>query len=330
MRTFSSILPRGLVECLKNKYSDAVFENVELASTSQWKTGGIAKLVVCPKSIGELSDIVAKCNEFHAPFITIGSSTNLLFDDDGLDILVIHIGMQLSNVSVKGSTIRCESGAWVPGLATKLARESLTGLEHIVGIPGTLGGLVCMNGGSLRRGVGENVTNVTTIDANGKTRYYDNAACQFAYRSSIFQHRNEIIAEVELYAELGDKKSIKSRMLSILRDRRRKFPRKIPNCGSVFVSDPAMYEEFGPPGKVIEQCGLKGVWEGNAEISNHHANFIVNHGGSTSEDILKLVHIAHEKVRLLTGYNMRSEAIFVSRMGQKNSVSDEAHRRFGT
>lgn len=319
-----------LIPFLKANYPDGVFENVPLSSFSQWKTGGLAKLIFSPESIEQLSSVVQKCYELDIPYITIGSSTNLLFDDLGLDVFVIHIGIRLSRCSIEHTKIRCESGIWVPGLAVKIANHGLTGLEHIVGIPGTLGGLVCMNGGSLRRGVGENVTSVTTVRHDGAIVKYAHRECGFAYRQSLFQSKSEIIAEIELEGNYDSKRQIKSRMLKILGDRRRKFPRKIPNCGSVFVSDPAMYDEYGPPGKIIEACGLKGKKQGAAEISSRHANFIVNHGGASSEDILKLVHIAHESVKKATGYNMRSEAIFVSPTGQKSSVSQEAYERFSS
>ena len=117
-----------------------------------------------------------------------------------------------------------------------------------------------------------------------------------------------------------DKCDIRQDMLDILRSRRKKFPRKQPNCGSVFVSNPSMYEDYGPPGKIIETFGFKGLSQGDAEISQIHANFIVNKGSAQSKDILYLINTVKETVYEKTGHRMMVEAKFVSSTGEIMSI----------
>jgi UDP-N-acetylmuramate dehydrogenase len=104
-------------------------------------------------------------------------------------------------------------------------------------------------------------------------------------------------------------------MLEIMRGRRAKFPQKLPNCGSVFVSNPAMYAQYGPPGKVIEDQGLKGHSIGGAYVAPEHANFIINDGSATARDVLSLISLVKETVASATGYSMAVEARYVTSAG---------------
>jgi UDP-N-acetylmuramate dehydrogenase len=194
-------------------------------------------------------------------------------------------------------------------------QNGLAGHEHICGIPGTIGGLIYMNGGSMRRSISENLISVTSIDSWGEAHTRDAASCAFAYRYSIFHSLDEIITAVSLRFEHGQPKTIRQKMLKILGDRRRKFPSQ-PNCGSVFKSDPKMYEIVGPPGQAIEQSGLKGLNIGGAQVSTLHANFIVNTGDAKAKDILTLINEVAARVEQTTGFKMDAEVIYVSSSGE--------------
>jgi len=131
-----------------------------------------------------------------------------------------------------------------------------------------------MNGGSQRKGVGESVVSVTAVALDGGLLNFDNQACSFGYRWSVFQNNGAVIAIVKLqFKRAHERSKIRREMLKILHERSRKFPRKLPNCGSVFKSNPTMYSEFGPPGAIIERLGLKGYKIGDAVVSTQHANF---------------------------------------------------------
>ena len=308
-------LTERLFEKISREFCEIVFFDYDLKKATQWKVGGVARCIIEPKSNEELVKVIQFMNREMVRFIVVGGTTNLLFSDEGVSIPIVRISRKLSKYVIEGNRITVESGLWVPKLAKILADNHLSGCEHICGIPGSVGGLVYMNGGSQRKGIGDSIKSVKTITNDGEIKRYTKIECCFEYRKSIFQENKEIILEVELELSCNDPKKIKKEMKKILSERRIKFPRKEPNCGSVFVSNPRMYELYGPPGKVIERCGLKGTKKGGAEISNMHANFIVNNNGATASDILYLIKLMRKNTFELTGYDMESEVIFVNSDG---------------
>lgn len=303
------------VRTLSSRFKGQIDTDVSLKSISRWRVGGNASYILQPSCHADIVCFMELMNQLQLPYLVIGATSNLLFSDQGVAVPVLKIDGRYSDIEFNGETVTCQSGAWVPGFARQTASQGLTGLEHIIGIPGTLGGLVCMNGGSQRKGIGDHIISVKSVSSTGATKTYSNAQCQFAYRHSVFLENREVISEVSLELKRAGSKTIKREMLQILRSRSKKFPRKLPNCGSVFVSDPSMYQAYGPPGQVIEQCGLKGAVQGGAQISPLHGNFIVNRGGACATDILKLICLAQSRVQAETGYAMRAEALYVEPTG---------------
>lgn len=313
---------------LRPGFEGQIDMDVNLRSISRWRVGGSARYVVQPSCHADIIRFIETMNRFDLPYLVIGATSNLLFSDDGVAVPVLKIDERYSDIRFSESQVVCQSGAWVPGFARKTASRGLSGLEHIIGIPGTLGGLVCMNGGSQRKGIGSHIVKVKSVSSTGATKIYSHSQCQFAYRHSVFLDNKDVISEVTLELGRAESKAIKNEMLQILRSRSKKFPRKLPNCGSVFVSDPAMYEAYGPPGEVIERCGLKGTVEGDAQISPLHGNFIVNRGNARATDILKLVHLARSRVEAETGYGMRAEALYVEPTGEMLPAHIKAYALF--
>jgi UDP-N-acetylmuramate dehydrogenase len=294
-----------------------VREHVLLAKYSRWKVGGPARCVAIPSNNDEVVAIIRECRSANMPYVVIGASTNLLFSDEGLDVLLVVIGEKMSSFRIDGSAVVAQAGIWVPKFSQMVARLGYAGVEHMTGIPGTLGGLLCMNGGSQRKGVGDHVKNVQCVSVDGILRTYTKAECEFAYRSSIFQCKGDIVVGASFeYPKAEDKRSVLRDMRKILEERRKKFPLKLPNCGSVFVSNPAMYADYGPPGAIIEGLGFKGLRCGGARVSDVHANFIVNYSGATAADILWLINTIQCKVVEKTGYRMPAEVRYVSRSGK--------------
>ena len=245
-------------------------------------------------------------------FCIIGQGTNLLFDDAGYRGCVIRIGNGLSGVTVDRNRIIVEAGCWVPRLALVAARHGLAGLEHAIGIPASLGGLVCMNGGSQRKNIGELIETVTVLTPEGTLRTDSVSECGFGYRKSRYQDSGDIVLRATLRFERSRPyEEQRVEMLQILRERSRKFPRKLPSCGSVFKSSPELYEAYGPPGKIIEDLGFKGQVRGRIQVSSAHANFIVNLGDGSSRDVLALVREIHAAVLAKTGISMEPEFLYV-------------------
>jgi len=281
--------------------------NARLEEYSRWKIGGSADVLVEPATTDAVHACIEWLHREDVPVIVIGDGSNILFDDAGVRGVVLRIGRALGRYSIVGNTARAEAGVFVPRFIRALGKAGLRGAEHAIGIPGTLGGLVMMNGGSQRKGIGERLTHVRCCDMNGNSFTWGQQECAFRYRGSRLQDVAAVVLEAEFAFERGDPRQMRREMLKIMRDRNAKFPRKLPNCGSVFVSNPAMYASVGPPGKAIEEAGLKGRRIGNAQISPVHANFIVNLGGASSSDVLQLIHLARSAVHDRTGFWMESE-----------------------
>lgn len=287
-----------------------------LASHNSWRIGGPADLLVEPGSIEQVATLLKEIDRSGLPYIVIGQGTNLLFDDAGVRAVVVKLGGQMAGISFSGNSIVVSGGCWVPQLARLAMKQGLAGLEHCIGIPGTLGGLVAMNGGSQRKGIGDNVVSVTVVTAAGEVQTLSREECSFSYRSSALQGSGKIVVEAELNCPKAGTQAVRHEMLSDLRIRRTKFPRKIPNCGSVFLSTSEMHASVGPPGKIIEESGLKGFRIGQAEVSTQHANFILNRGGAKAQDVLKLIAHIRKTVHQRIGFDLDCEVRYVSSQGE--------------
>ena len=164
-------------------------QHVNLAEISSWNTGGIAPLVFYPKSSTELLLLIKFLRRKKKQYLIVGSTSNLLFDDQNPEYILVKNGPYISNVITgdKPNTLICDSGHSVPWLCYKLACQGLSGIEHCSGIPGTLGGLVYMNGGSMRRSLSENVEWVEILNIEGEVKRLSVDECGFSRRRSIFQ-----------------------------------------------------------------------------------------------------------------------------------------------
>ena len=287
-----------------------------LSCHNSWKIGGLADLFVEPDNSSQIAEVLRFTHKNEIPLVVIGQGTNLLFDDAGVRGVVLKIGERMADLQISGNSIVAAGGVWVPQLARQSMRAGLAGLEHCIGIPGTVGGLVMMNGGSQRKGIGENVVKVTIVERTGQLQQLTQVECDFSYRGSALQGTGCVVVSVKLNCPTGDIKKIRREMAADLRTRREKFPRKQPNCGSVFLSTTEMHTTVGPPGKIIEDAGLKGLRVGQAEISQQHANFIVNLGGASSTDVLVLIARIRQIVQDEIGFDLCCEVRYVSPHGE--------------
>ncbi|WP_395341908.1 UDP-N-acetylmuramate dehydrogenase [Ningiella sp. W23] len=310
-RTISSNL-----EEFRSRYSGHIELNVNLATLTYWKIGGVAACVISPSSEEQVVDAIRLINELKIKYLIIGDTSNLLFENEFYNYIIIKFGNDFSEIKFNDTMVQAQAGVWVPELAYQCYRRGLTGFEHTCGIPGRVGGLLYMNGGSQRKAIGENAVTINTVTTEGDLVDFAKKDLNLSYRYSPFQEMNHIILGASFKLAPAPKTKIRKTMLEILSSRRKKFPRKQPNCGSVFVSNPKMYSEIGPPGFAIEKVGLKGTRRGGAEISPLHANFIVNRGDATANDVLYLIHLARNRVYEATNYLMDCEVRLVSTNGE--------------
>ncbi len=287
-----------------------------LAHHCTWRVGGPADYLVEPQSISQLCRLIQWLHTHKQSHVIIGKGSNLLFPDKGVRGVVIKIDRGLRHVQQQGNQLLVEAGISVPRLAHHVGSLGLSGLEHTIGIPGTLGGLVVMNGGSLRHNISEVIDSVDYIDARGQVLTRQPDQCEFDYRHSWFQSHFGIVVRACLNLTPGDRHEIRRTMIATLRQRRANFPLRYPNCGSVFKSNSTLYERVGPPGKIIESLGLKGTQIGGAAISQRHANFIINRGTARACDILELIALVRDRVRKHFDLALDCEVKYVSEQGE--------------
>lgn len=298
----------------------AMRRDVSLSTLARWRIGGPADLLAQPRDTAQVAQVVALARQIEIPLFTLGDGSNMLFDDRGFRGIVMQIGAGLDSFTAADTSVTAGAGLWVPRLAHHLARLGLSGLEHIVGIPGRLGGLVVMNGGSQRKGIGTHVQRVRIVTSAGEIAMLERAELDYRYRYSALQGSGAIVTEVELSLTAANSATVRREMIKILVERRRKFPKDQPNCGSTFLSNPTMYDRIGPPGQAIEAAGLKGVAIGGAQVSPRHANFIVNRGGAHADEVMALIALIRETVRARTGFAMDCEVRYLSETGEEHPV----------
>lgn len=299
-----------------------VRRDVPLARLARWQIGGPADLLAQPVGTAQVAQVVTIARDHGLPLFTLGDGSNMLFDDRGFRGIVLQIGAGLASLSVAGTRVTAGAGLWVPCVARRLAQLGLTGLEHVVGIPGRLGGLVVMNGGSQRKGIGSHVRAVTVVRPDGSVAQMDQAALEYRYRHSALQGAGAIVTEVVLDLAQGEPGAVRREMIGILAARRRKFPKNLPNCGSTFLSNPAMYDRVGPPGQAIEAVGLKGAAIGGAQVSPLHANFVVNRGAARAAEVLALIALIRATVLAQTGFAMECEVRHLTETGEERPAHE--------
>lgn len=307
---------RILGELLNGVDGVRVRRYVSMKDLGRWKIGGPADWVLEPNNEAALAGALHAVSTSGAPYLIIGDGSNLLFDDAGFRGVVVRTTRDMAALRIEGTHVTAQAGIWVPVFARRVGCSGLSGVEHVIGIPGTLGGLVVMNGGSQRKGIGSNLVDVVCLDMDGKRHVLSHEDCAFAYRRSSLQGRPLVVVAASFEFAVGDPAEIRREMITIMAKRRKKFPIKLPNCGSVFLSDPAMYNTVGPPGEVIEQAGLRGTRIGCAQIAPNHGNFIVNLGGASSADVLALIGLIRRTVHDRTGFWMDCEVRHVTPQGQ--------------
>lgn len=296
-----------------------------LSDLSRWRIGGPADLVVSPQAPEALSVVLRTIRDTGVPYVVIGDGSNLLFDDAGFRGVVVRVGRALSGVTVgQNGEVTVGAGHWVPYFVREVIGHGLSGAVHAIGIPGTLGGLVVMNGGSQRHGIGEHLISAQAMDFDGRIHTLTQAELDFSYRRSRLQDGDLVMLSARFGFEPGDARALRREAVQILASRRAKFPKVRANCGSVFVSDPKLYEIIGPPGMAIERAGLKGLACGDAEISPEHANFIVNRGRAGSRDVLALIATARRRVFDLTGVAMLAEVRHLDPYGKLKPAHEVA------
>ena len=297
-----------------HKIKGTVLKNEILAPYTSIQIGGPADVLIFPEDVRDIQTILK--NKGSQPLFILGEGTNLLVGDRGIRGVVISLKDQFKNIKRplffrketgnRRAVIKAGAGVKMSYLAKHAARYSLTGIEHLVGIPGSLGGAIIMNAGAEGTEIGQVLRSVTRITPDGEIQTLKRDELSFEYRKTIFPDGEGIIIEAELELEEGNRPEIQNAMDRHLSRRSQTQPLTVPNSGSVF-KNPA----GDTSGRLIESLGLKGLSFGNAGVSIKHANFIVNKGGATAHDVTRLIAHIQEEVKKKTGIELQTEIVTV-------------------
>ena len=278
------------IKQLKSLVKGTIVENEPMSKHTSYGIGGPASAYIIPKDRFDLSNILKFADRYSIPTYFIGSGSNLLVSDKGINGLVLSPARSLKQLTINASTVDAEAGVMLGKLVKETIKNNLTGLESLVGVPGTLGGALIMNAGAFGGEISNYLLHVNTMNMGGTIHKYNAHDINFSYRDSTFKS-DEFILSAKFELKKDDPITIKKRRDSASKGRKTNQPLRYRSAGSVFKNTP-MYAA----GYLIDQAGLKGTRIGDAEISNHHANFFINRGAASASDIIALIDLAMSAV----------------------------------
>lgn len=272
-----------------------------MSKHTSFRIGGPAALMALPKREQEAQEAVKAARELEIrPFI-LGNGTNLLVADEGYGGFVLK--PCLTRLEPDGEEgLLAGSGVLLSRLANYALERGLTGLEFAGGIPGSLGGAVTMNAGAYDGEMRQVVVSTTYLEPDGTVGVVRGERHGFGYRRSAFSDGSRLILRSRLALKRGDLEAVKARMDELAGKRRSKQPLEYPSAGSTFKRPEGHFAAA-----LIDQCGLKGLTVGGAQVSEKHAGFVVNRGGATCADVLELVRRVQECVLAQTGVELELE-----------------------
>jgi UDP-N-acetylmuramate dehydrogenase len=278
---------------------------VPMSEITSLRIGGPADIIFYPRGIEDLRLVTAVCQEHGIHCLILGNGTNLVASDKGVREPLINLSRGLDAINVKGQTIVAEAGIALSRLLRLCEANALSGLEALTGIPGTVGGALRMNAGSWGVELGNLISSLTVMDAQGEIGEMKRQEVEFSYRGMNLP-TDAVILRGEFSLPQGEKKEITKRMRHFLRKKKETQPLAQPSAGSIFKNPAGI-----AAGKLIEDTGLKGMRRGDAMISPLHANFIVNMGKAQARDILGLIDMIQKRVYQTTGTMLELEVVII-------------------
>lgn len=295
------------VEELKKKNIGKIIENANLGEYTSYRVGGKAEIIIYPSNTKKLIELLKYIKNNNIKYKILGNGSNTLFSSKKFNGIIIKLD-NFNRLDFIDNKIIIGSGYSLMKLCSVATRKSLSGLEFASGIPGTLGGAVYMNAGAYKSDMGYIVQKVKVLTPEYKVITMTNRELNFHYRDSFFQHhKGYICLEITLKLKNGKREEIMKVNNERKKRRLETQPLEYPSAGSVFRNPENMYA-----GKLIEDLGLKGLIKGGAQISNKHANFIINIKKAKAEDIKELIEFAQSMVKEKYGIDLKIEQEFVN------------------
>ena len=274
--------------------------NAPMAEYTSFRIGGPADLLFMPSDREQLEYGIKKAKDLDVPYMIIGNGSNLLVSDSGIEGLVIRIAGDFSGIEYSGNKLKACAGTLISAAAKDSVEHGLMGLEWAAGIPGTVGGAVAMNAGAYGGEIKQVLTKVEYIE-DGAVCSVEPENSDLGYRFSRFAAPERIVLSAE-FSLSPDDGMTKERMKDYSERRRAKQPLTYPSAGSTFKRPAGYYAAA-----LIDQCGLKGLTVGGAQVSEKHAGFVINRGGASCADVTALMAEIQKRVREQTGVVLEPE-----------------------
>lgn len=280
---------------------DRVHLQAALSDYTTMRVGGPADYIVEPVSEEEIISVIKRVREASLPLFVMGNGSNLIFSDAGFRGVILHIGSSFAGIQWEDQRINAQAGALLSTVSHKAAELSLSGLEFAAGIPGSVGGAVCMNAGAYGGEMAQVLESATVlIDDHIET--WDSEQLQFGYRHSAVMDTGCLVLSARFRLQSGNRDEILDNIRNLNAKRREKQPLQFPSSGSFFKRPAGYYA-----GALIEQAGLKGASVGDAQVSEKHAGFIINRGKATAEQIYALMKRVQNAVYQQSGVMLEPE-----------------------
>ena len=266
-------------------------QNEPLANHCTYRIGGPARVLFLAANEREIVAGIEIAKEKNFKMMILGGGSNVLFSDCGFDGLVLKLAnnfIKIAEEKENRAVVLAGAGAPLAALVKFALDNSLAGMEWAAGIPGTVGGAIRGNAGAFGREIGAAVLRVRALEISGKSvvpAIVGKEDCAFGYRESVFKrNKNLVITAAKFVLEKGNANEIADKIKECAEKKRISQPLDFPSAGSVFKNPEGFFAA-----KIIEDCGLKGRSAGGAQISEKHANFIVNRGNARADDVLALI-----------------------------------------
>jgi|SRR3989339_1215084 len=297
-------------------------KNVLLRDYVSFKIGGPAEYFAKVNNSSELTEVLKWAKENNQPIIILGGGTNMLVSDKGLKGLVVKLN--LNKLEFIGNKVAVGCGVPLALFLNEALAKNLTGLEFVAGVPGTVGGAIRGNAGTYGLAMGDVLKKIKYLDEDYQVREIDKVQANFVYRHSIFKEKKWIILEADIELASGDILAAKKLVEERLQYRNDTQPKQ-PSAGCIFknvrfedVDLEALknknieIEKFAkfkkiPAAYLIEKAGLKAYKMGNAQVSDIHANYIVNSGQATFDEVMMLISFVKQQVRDKYGVQLMEE-----------------------
>lgn len=291
------------LEHIRSICSGEIHISEPLASMTSFRIGGPVDIYVEPAATEELAALVRYFRGVDVPFVVLGNGSNILISDEGIRGVALNIERHFSAVTLEDGVVTAGAGTRLSKFVDFNVRNGFAGSEMLAGIPGTLGGAVIMNAGAYGGEISDHMLDVTVL-RDGEVLTLEKKDAGFRYRSSDL--RGDIVLSARFRFPAGDEAQLKARRKELLLKRNAAQPVNWPNAGSIFKNPQGTFAA-----RLIEESGLKGFTLGGAQVSDRHANFIINTGGATAADVLGVIRHVREVVREKTGIRLELEILLL-------------------